>query len=73
MTLNSICNRLSRREGQVLALLVAGERHKMIAIMLGISPRTVETHQVHIKAKFGARNVQDVIRIALLGIPRRSA
>jgi two-component system response regulator FixJ len=65
--LNSICNRLSPRETQVLFLVVAGERQKKIASSMGISPRTVEIHQVHIRKKLGARNVQDVIRIALRG------
>lgn len=71
MTLNSICNRLSPRESQVLALIVAGERVKNIALALGISPRTVEAHNIHIREKFGARNVQDVIRVAFFGIPRK--
>lgn len=67
MILNSICNRLSPREAQVLFLVVAGERQKSIGLSLGISLRTVEIHQIHIRKKFGARNVQDVVRIALRG------
>lgn len=67
MILNSICNRLSPREAQVLFLVVAGERQKSIGLSLGISLRTVEIHQIHIRKKLGARNVQDVVRIALRG------
>lgn len=67
MILNSICNRLSPREAQVLFLVVAGERQKSIGSSLGISKRTVEIHQIHIRKKLGARNVQDVVRIALRG------
>lgn len=65
--LNSICNRLSPRETQVLLLVVAGERHKSIGSALGISPRTVEIHEIRIRKKLGARNIQDVVRIALRG------
>lgn len=68
MILNSICNRLSPREGEVLALIVAGDRMKEIGISLGISHRTVEVHHMHIKAKLGARNAADIVRIALRGL-----
>lgn len=67
MTLNSICNRLSPRESQVLAMVIAGERMKEIGRAMGISPRTVESHSNHIRLKLGARNAADVIRIALRG------
>lgn len=63
----SICNRLTARELAVLSQIVAGDRHKEIARDLGISPRTVESHGIHIREKLGARNIADVIRIALRG------
>jgi two-component system response regulator FixJ len=67
MTLNSICNRLSPRESEVLVSIIAGERAKETAIMLGISPRTVEIHYTHIREKLGARNSAETVRIALRG------
>lgn len=63
----SICNRLSLREMEVLSQIVAGGRQKQIARDLGISQRTVEAHRLNIGRKLGARNVADVIRIALRG------
>ena len=56
---------LTKRESEVLGLVVAGERRKQIAYALGISMRTVEAHLDKIKLKLGARNVADLVRIAV--------
>jgi DNA-binding CsgD family transcriptional regulator len=45
---------LSRRELQVLGLLVTGASNKRIAEGLGISARTVDVHVEHVRAKLGA-------------------
>ncbi len=58
---------LSKREHQVLALLVEGKLSKVIADELGISPRTVEGHRARIMSKLQARSLPEVIRIALAG------
>ena len=58
---------LSPRESEVVAGIVSGLRPKEIARGLGISNRTVESHIEHARAKLGARNVQDLVRIALTG------
>lgn len=67
MQLNSICNRLSARETDVLRSIVAGARQKEAAYSLGISHRTVEAHSLSIRRKLGARNNIEVVRIALRG------
>lgn len=67
MQFNSICNRLSPRETQVLFEIVAGQRMKEAARSLGISLRTIEIHHIHIRQKLGARNSADLVRIALRG------
>jgi FixJ family two-component response regulator len=56
---------LSRRERDVLALLVRGASNKEAGRELGISPRTIEDHRARIMAKLGARNAADLIRIVL--------
>lgn len=56
---------LSRREREVLALIVRGASNKEAGRELGISPRTIEDHRAHIMAKLGARNATDLIRIVL--------
>jgi DNA-binding CsgD family transcriptional regulator len=61
---------LSKREAQVLALIVAGRRNKETARDLGISPRTVEAHRASIMAKVGARTLADLVRIAVTVPPK---
>ncbi len=58
---------LSKREHEVLALLVEGKLSKVIADELGISPRTVEGHRARIMSKLNARSLPEVIRVALAG------
>jgi two-component system, NarL family, response regulator LiaR len=45
--------RLTRREREVLELIVGGRSNKRIAIELGISEKTVKTHVGHVLAKLG--------------------
>jgi two-component system, LuxR family, response regulator FixJ len=56
---------LSKREGEVLAQLVAGASSKEAAAELGISPRTIEIHRAHIMFNLGAKNVADLVRIVM--------
>jgi FixJ family two-component response regulator len=56
---------LSRREREVLALLVRGASNKEAGRELGISPRTIEDHRANIMGKLGAKNAADLIRIVL--------
>jgi len=56
---------LSPRETEVLRGLVAGCQNKVIALDLGISPRTVEIHRGNLMSKLGARSLPDAVRIAL--------
>lgn len=56
---------LTPREGEVLEGIVAGKRNKVIAIELGISERTVETHRASIMTKAGARSAGELITLSL--------
>ncbi|MBL0935431.1 MAG: response regulator transcription factor [Rhizobiaceae bacterium] len=60
-------DRLTDRESEVLAQVVAGARDKEAALQLGISPRTVEAHRKAIMAKLGARTLADLLRIVYSG------
>ena len=53
---------LTRRQGQIMDLVLAGHPSKNIAIDLGISRRTVENHRAAIMKKSGARSLPDLGR-----------
>ncbi len=62
-------NRLTARECDVMALLVAGAAttsNKMIARELGISHRTVDDHRSKIMAKMRARSLPELVEMAKL-------
>ena len=56
---------LSVRQRQVMDLAVQGFSNKEIAQELGISPRTVETYRAWVMEKTGARNLADLVRLAM--------
>ncbi len=56
---------LSVRQRQVMDLAVKGYSNKEIAQELGISPRTVETYRAWVMEKTGARNLADLVRLAM--------
>jgi two-component system response regulator FixJ len=56
---------LSVRQRQVMDLAVQGYSNKEIAQELGISPRTVETYRAWVMEKTGARNLADLVRLAM--------
>jgi two-component system response regulator FixJ len=56
---------LSPRERDVLAGVVAGKANKVIAFELQISARTVEIYRANMMTKTGARNMAELMRIAL--------
>lgn len=60
---------LTPREREVLERTASGMHAKEIAAALGISSRTVEVHKARIMAKLGARNVAELVRLALAAAP----
>lgn len=57
--------RLTPREQEVMARVVAGQHNRDIAAELGISPRTVEVHKARMMDKLGVNNVADLVRLNL--------
>ncbi len=56
---------LTRRERDVLELIIAGKGNKAIAWDLGTSVRTVETHRANLMRKLQVRAVADLVRLTL--------
>ena len=57
---------LSTRERQVLNGLVAGQANKVVALELGISPRTVEVYRANLMSKMQASSLSELVRMTLM-------
>lgn len=57
--------KLSKRENQILQLIIDGLSNKLIAAELFISEKTVSGHRVNIMKKVGAKNSAELVRMAL--------
>src|SRR3546814_11903261 len=55
-------NRLSPRELQVLRAITDGQQNKMIALQLGIIPRTVEVYLANIMDKLDCENMASLFK-----------
>lgn len=58
------CHRLTARESEVLSLLGAGMRTAEIALLLGLSPRTVDNHRRRIYAKLDVQCASQAVAAA---------
>ena len=63
--LQSRIDSLSARQRQVMDLAVAGLSNKEIGSQLKISPKTVENHRAWVMERVGARNIAELVRMAM--------
>ena len=56
---------LSKRQRQILDLVLAGHRSRDIAAYLGISPRTVDNHRAAIMRETGSKSLPALFRICM--------
>jgi DNA-binding NarL/FixJ family response regulator len=56
---------LTRREREVIRLIVEGSSAKEIALKLGISPKTAQVHRDNLKHKLGLRSTAEMVRWAI--------
>jgi DNA-binding NarL/FixJ family response regulator len=56
---------LTPREREVLQLLAEGKSNKEVAVVLEISPKTVETHRARIFAKLHLHSMNELVRYAI--------
>lgn len=60
-----IRGQLTKREMEVLSLIVAGKSHSEIGKELSISTKTVDTHKTHVLDKLGLKNTVELVKYAL--------
>jgi FixJ family two-component response regulator len=60
--------KLTRRERQVLALVVAGWLNKLIAHELGVRLKTIKVHRGRVHEKMGVKSLAELVRMTM-GIP----
>jgi two-component system, NarL family, response regulator NreC len=58
-------DKLTPREREVLRLIALGHTSVEIAALLGLSPRTIETHRARIHRKLGLTTRAELVRYAL--------
>jgi DNA-binding NarL/FixJ family response regulator len=56
---------LTRRERSIVQLLAGGNSNKEVAVTLGISVKTVETHRARIMRKLGITSIVKLVRFAV--------
>lgn len=61
----NIFQELTRREREILQLVVDGYTSKQMADKLGLSPRTVDHHRSNLLRKFGMNNSVDLVNFAV--------
>jgi RNA polymerase sigma factor (sigma-70 family) len=63
--------RLTAREREVLGHVLAGRHNREIAVLLDISPRTIEVYKARIMDKLNVDRLPDLVRLALeMGLGR---
>jgi DNA-binding NarL/FixJ family response regulator len=60
----SLLDRLSSREREIFDLIIWGLTNKQVAVRLGISVKTVETHRSHINGKLQVHSAAELVRLA---------
>ena len=56
---------LSAREREIVQLLAEGKSSKEVAVVLGISVKTAETHRANVKRKLEMHSVSELVRYAV--------
>ena len=61
----SIQSNLTSREREIVQLLVGGKSTKEVAVTLGISAKTAETHRANLMHKLSLHSISELVRYAI--------
>jgi DNA-binding NarL/FixJ family response regulator len=61
-------DRLTEREREVLVYIGSGRSNRQIAQEMHLSPKTIETHRLHIKEKLGFKTSAELLRFAVMSV-----
>ena len=56
---------LTAREKEVLQLLAEGKSNKEVAVVLGVSPYTIESHRTNLMQKLNLHNTAEIVLYAV--------
>jgi len=56
---------LTARQREIVQLLAEGKSNKEVALVLGISVKTAETHRINIMRRLGMHSVSQLVRYAV--------
>jgi two-component system CheB/CheR fusion protein len=59
---------LTRREREIMDLVITGHPNKIIADDLGVSQRTVENHRAAVMRKTRSKSLSDLVRLAIAAV-----
>jgi two-component system response regulator FixJ len=65
VTRGELLNKITRREGEVLQLLVQGHPNKVVAFRLGIADNTVEVHRQRLMRRLNVKTFAELMRLAV--------
>ena len=65
--------RLTRREREVMAMVVAGKANKVVAYELGISQKTVESHRARVMSKLEVSSLPELVRLEWIALHAEAA
>lgn len=65
----ALIRQLSRRESEIIAILIEGVPNKIVAHRLGLSIRTVEMHRANALAKLGLKSIAEVVAMIAVAEP----
>src|SRR4029453_80962 len=57
--------KLTRREKEVLSLMVTGQINKQIAHTLGVREKTIKVHRGRVRQKMGVRSLAELVRMTV--------